>query len=134
MSQVAPTVPATAQILDLPVLRVEQSCVQDCRRAVFLILQESGLSPARQRSLANAITGQLRDRGLLASSVEQLYKASAVARLVSRTPEHVAKEAREGQFGVVFFDAGGWLIPASGVQAWLDRRVFAPALKEVIAA
>jgi hypothetical protein len=121
--------------VELPVLQVRISTVEDARRAVFSSLDESGLSAAKQRTVANSITARLRRDGLLASSVEQLYKASEVALLVSRSPEHVVKEAKAGRFGAVFFDAGGWLIPASGVQAWLDQRAFASVetLKEIAA-
>lgn len=123
-----------AEAIPLPVLQVRLSTIEDARRAVFLILQDSSLSAAKQRSMANAITAQLREQGLLASSVEQLYKASEVALLVSRTPEHVVAEAKAGRFGVCYRDGGGWLIPASGIQSWLDRRAFTPATKEAIAA
>jgi len=121
--------------IQLPALHVRISTVEDARRAVFSCLADAGLSPAKQRTIANGITAKLRADALLASSVEQLYKASEVAVLVSRSPEHVVKEAKAGKFGAVFFDAGGWLIPASGVQAWLDRRAFVPAetLKEIAA-
>lgn len=61
----------------------------------------------------------LAGQGLL---VEQHYKAAEVAELVRRSPEHVVKCARRGEFGAVFFDAGGWMIPASGVSAWLELR------------
>lgn len=124
-------------LLALPALRVQVSCVEDCRRAVFLGLQDAGLSPARQRAVALGITDRLRAQGLLASSVEQLYKASEVALLVSRSPEYVVKEAKRGGFGVAYRDDGGWLIPASGVQAWLGRRVFSGSVsapKEALAA
>jgi len=54
--------------------------------------------------------------------VEQHYNAAEVAELVRRSAKHVVQEARRGAFGRVFFDSGGWLIPASGVAAWLEAR------------
>ena len=114
-------------------VQVRASAVDDVRRAVFLALDGSGLSPARQRALANGITAKLRAQGLLASGLEQLHKAVDLAGLLSRTPEHVVAEAKLGRFGVVYRDAGGWLIPESGAQAWLDRRQYVPAAKEIAA-
>lgn len=71
----------------------------------------------------------LAGQGLL---VEQHYKAADVAVLVCRSTKHVVQEAKRGAFGRVFFDAGGWLIPASGVTAWLElRRVGRTASQEL---
>lgn len=124
------------EVIPAPVLHVRLSAVEDCRRAVFLLLQESNLKPAEQGRTASLIAARLRDARLLASSVEQLYKASEVALLVSRSERHVVDQAKAGQFGVVYRDDGGWLIPASGVQAWLGRRVFSGSVvaKEDLAA
>jgi len=105
---------------------VHFSTVENVRRALFSNLE--GL-PERQRSaLAAKLTRVLRDGGWLASSVEQHYKASQVAALVSRTPEHVVKECKDGRFGTVYRDDGGWIVPASGVQAWLNRKIYSGSL------
>jgi len=62
--------------VELPVLKVRISTVEDARRAVFSSLDESGLSAAKQRTVANSITARLRRDGLLASSVDQRAFAS----------------------------------------------------------
>lgn len=115
--------------IPIETVRVEFSTLEDVRRVLFL---ELALLPERQRAdVARRITAKLRDGGWLATSVEQLYKASQVAGLVSRSCEHVVKECKAGRFGTVYRDDGGWLIPASGVQAWLDRKQYSQA--EVLA-
>lgn len=104
-------------------LRVELSACDDARRAVFSVLAgPGGLSQAQARRLAGLVAVELRANRLLSCSLEQHFKASEVALLVSRSLEHVVQQAKAGEFGQVMRDAGGWLIPASGVQAWLDRR------------
>jgi hypothetical protein len=52
--------------------------------------------------------------------IEQHYSAVQVAGLLGRCPEYVVKLAKSGRLGPVFRDAGGWIIPASGVRAWLS--------------
>jgi hypothetical protein len=104
------------------VQEVRCSVPAEARRAVFLILD--GL-PERQRSaLAGRVVAALRDAKLLASSVEQHFNATETARLVSRSPEYVVREFKAGRFGPVYRDDGGWLVPASGIESWLERRRF----------
>lgn len=107
-----------------PVTRVEVrfSTVDDVRAAVF---SELAVLPDRQRAaLANRLTAKLRHGGWLGASIEQHYKATEAARLIGRTPEFVVKECKAMRFGLVYRDDGGWLIPASGIQQWLERRIF----------
>lgn len=100
---------------------VEFSAPASVRAAVFEILEDL---PHRQRAkLANQIADRLRRAGLLACGIEQHLRAVDVARLLSRTPEFVVKEAKAGRLGPVARDDGGWLIPASGVQSWLAARM-----------
>ena len=103
----------------ITLLRVEFSTVEDARRRVFFEL--ASLPDERKRArLAGSIAASLRDAGLLARSVEQHYSAADLGALLGRSAEHVGKLARRGEFGPVAKDAGGYLIPASGVQSWLD--------------
>lgn len=111
-----------------PVTRVEVrfSPVEDIRRALFF---ELAILPDRQRAaVANRLAAKLRDDGWIAQSIEHHYKAVDAARLISRTPEYVVKECKAGRFGRVYRDDGGWLIPASGIQQWLERRIFGSSL------
>lgn len=106
----------------LQAVRVEFSAVEDARRVVVEALASV---PERQRSrLAAVVVAALRDAGSLGATIEQHYSAQDCARLLGRSARHITDECKRGNFGRVFFDAGGWMIPASGVQAWLERREF----------
>jgi hypothetical protein len=112
----------------LTATRVQFGVTEDARRAVFAAL--APVEDARRRArLANEVTSALRAEDLLAQSVEQHYNARQVADLVSRHPDYIAAQAKAGKFGPVMRDDGGWLIPASGVQAWLAARVFSGSVK-----
>lgn len=114
----------TAVCPPVPVTRVEIrfDTLKDVRAALFLELADL---PDRQRAvLASRLAAKLRDGGWLADAIEQHYNATATAEKIGRTPEHVVKECKAGRFGVVYRDDGGWLIPASGIQSWLERRIF----------
>jgi hypothetical protein len=63
-----------------------------------------------------------------AVTIEQHFSAAQVAGLIGRCPEYVSAGARRGEFGRVFRDARGWIIPASGVRAWLAAREVSPVL------
>lgn len=109
--------PASAQVVE-----VRFSSVQDVRAAIFSILDEF---PARQRSkLASKLAALLRDGRWLADPVESYYNATSTAAKLGRSPEFIVKECKSGRFGRVFRDDGGWLIPASGIESWLARRVY----------
>lgn len=104
------------------VVRVQFSAVEDCRRVVFDILVESGLSECKARRMAGVISARLRDTGHLGSSLEQHYSAADAAALMGgRCSAWAVKHARMGDFGPVSCDGGDWLIPASGLQAYLAR-------------
>lgn len=100
-------------------VRVEFGSLEDCRRAIFLNLTGVVLDERKRAKAAGSIAAALRDGGLIAGSVEQHYSAAQVAALLGRCPEYVVHEAKAGRFGRVCRDARGWLIPASGVEAWL---------------
>ena len=103
-------------------VEVSFSTVKDVRAALFLKL---AILPDRERAaMASRLAAMLRDDGWLGDAIEVHYNATAVAAKISRTPEFVVKECKAGRFGVVYHDDGGWLIPASGVQSWLERRIF----------
>jgi len=107
---------------ELPVVRVEFGAVEDARRVVLGAL--AGV-PERQRArLAARVVADLRAAGCLGAVVEQHFSAQDCAALLGRSPRHVADECKRGNFGRVFFDAGGWMIPASGVEAWLQAREY----------
>ncbi len=106
------------------VQRVEFSIVEDARRLVVAQLE---VVPERSRGrVAGLVCAALRDAGFFTGSVEQHYSAVQVGQLLGRTPEYVSQQIRKGEFGAVFRDEGGWIIPASRVQAWLERREFGP--------
>lgn len=94
------------------------NAVAECRRLVFLKLESL---PARTRSmLASTITSELRTAGLLGPVVEQhLSAADAASLLGRRCARWAVKHAAKGDFGQVFRDGGDWLIPASGLEAYL---------------
>ncbi len=107
-------------------VEVRFSSVDDVRALVF---SELSVLPDRQRAaVANKLTSKLRSGGWLGASIEQHYKAVDAARLIGRCPEFVVKECKAGRFGRVYRDDGGWLIPASGIQEWLERRIFGSSL------
>lgn len=112
-------------------VRVVFSSLEDARRVVFSRL--AGLSPEKRARVASLIAADLRDAGLLGCSVEQHYKGVDVAALLSRTPEWVRGAAERGLFGEVFKDDGGWLIPASGVHAYLASHSVGSAPMERVA-
>lgn len=88
--------------------------------------------PVRSRERAAASVAEALWRaGFFSGQVEQHYSAARVAELVGRCPEHVVSQVKAGQFGPVFRDAGGWIIPASGVQRWLASRLV--SVPEVLA-
>lgn len=100
-------------------MRVQFSSLEDVRRVLFSAL--NGIVTSRQQSrLASVIAATLRDAGLLGSSVEQHYSAAQVASLLGRSPAWVVKHAKLSHFGPVSWD-DGLLIPASGVNAYLDE-------------
>lgn len=105
-------------------VKVQFGVLEDARRVVLDSLNECPSLDARSRArLASVLVAALRDAGLLAQSVEQHYSATQVANLLNRSSKHVAQQAKAGAFGPVALDDGGYLIPASGVQQWLDRRI-----------
>ena len=114
-------------------MRVEFSSVEDVRRVLFLELEGAGLSQRERSRVAGVLTGKLRAAGLLAGSVEQHYSAVQVAALLNRGDDYVCRLARSGKFGPVMRDDGGWIIPASGVQAWLASVTVASSSEEVAA-
>ena len=92
-------------------------------RAVFFA--ELGMLSDRQRAAtANRLAAAMRAGGWLADPVECHFNARATAAKIGRSPEFVVKECKAGRFGMVYRDDGGWLIPASGIQSWLERRIF----------
>lgn len=103
-------------------VEISFSALKDVRAALFLILDE--LPDRKRAALASKLAAMLRDGGWLADGIERHYKATSVAEKVSRSPEFIVKECKAGRFGRVYRDDGGWLIPASGVQSWLERRIF----------
>jgi len=52
--------------------------------------------------------------------LEAHYAPAHVAALLFRSESWVIKSLKKGEFGRCVFD-GQWLIPASGVNAWIDR-------------
>lgn len=109
-------------------VRVQFGVQEDARRAVLDVLageRHAKLLNDRQRSqLAHELVAALREAGCLASAVEQHYDATQTAQLISRCSKFVGLEAKAGRFGPVMRDDKGWLIPASGIQRWLDARTF----------
>lgn len=113
--------------------RVQFGVVEDARRVALQAL--AAVPDARLRArLAGEVTTALREAGALAQAVEQHYNARQVAELIARCPDYVCAQAKAGAFGPVMRDDGGWLIPASGVQAWLARRVFTGSRANEVAA
>lgn len=106
-------------------LRVAFSSLEDARRLVHELLavaRQRRLSDVERARLASRIAAGLRDAGLLGQSLEQCYSAADVGALCGgRTSAWAVKHARLGDFGAVFCDGGDWLIPASGVQEYLQR-------------
>lgn len=111
-------------------VRVQFGVQEDARRAVLAALEvlpdAQRLEPLQRARLASKLTLALRDAGCLASAVEQHYDAQQTAGLIQRCAKYVGLQAKAGQFGPVCRDDRGWLIPASGIQRWLDGRLFAP--------
>lgn len=116
-------------------VRVKFSTLEDARRVVVDVLAGvRGVSEASRGRIAGAIVADLRDARLLAASIEQHYSAVQVASLLGRSVEWVTQRAKAGAFGPVSVDGGGYLIPASGVQRYLDGCVFSGSKQEVVAA
>lgn len=106
-------------------MRVQFGVQEDARRAVLDVLAGVKALNERERArLASGLVVALREAGCLASSVEQHYDATQAAGLISRCTKYVGHQARDGFFGPVLRDDKGWLIPASGLQRWLDARLF----------
>jgi hypothetical protein len=54
--------------------------------------------------------------------LEAHYPPKVVAALLGRSERWVIDQAKAGAFGAdVFKDGKGWLLPASGINAYLDR-------------
>ena len=105
------------------VLRVEFGRAEDARRVVFRLL--GGLLPERLRARAAArVAAELRDAGLLGSSVEEHYSAADLARRIGRSAEYLVSEIAARRLWPVLRDARGYLIPASSVNAWLAEYAF----------
>lgn len=111
-------------------VRVQFGVQEDARRVALEVLADghySKLLNDRERSrVASMLVAALRDAGCLAQSVEQHYDATQTAVLIRRCSKYVGLQARAGGFGPVMRDDGGWLIPATGIQRWLDARLFLP--------
>lgn len=113
----------TVVIESTNICRVEFSRVEDARRVVFRLLD--GLLSERQRArVASCIAAELRDVGLLGSSVEEHYSAEGLAQRIERSAGYVSKEIAKLRLAPVLRDARGYLIPASSANAWLARYVF----------
>jgi len=106
-------------------VRVNFGVFEDARRVVFCEL--TGLPSRQQSKLAHAVVSQLRNAGLLPGCVDQHYSATQTAALLGRSPEFVVKEISRGKLRPVYRDGGGWLVPASSIQRWLDERTFSAA-------
>jgi hypothetical protein len=119
-------------------VRVQFGVQEDARRVIADVLADghhSKLLNDRQRArLAQVLTSALRDAGCLASAVEQHYDAQQTAVLIQRCSKYVGLQARAGAFGPVMRDDKGWLIPASGIQRWLEARLFAGSAAGVFSA
>ena len=109
-------------------LEVRVSPVDDLRAAVFSVLAE--LPDRKRAAVTSRILQVLKSGRWLAGNIDQHYSAADAARLLGRCPEYIAREAKSGRLGVVYRDDGGWIIPASGLQAWLDRRIFSGSVSE----
>jgi hypothetical protein len=113
------------------ITRIAFAPVEDVR---VLFLRLLDFIPERKRAaLAARLADALQARGLLSGGLQPHYTAVQVGQLLSRGPEWVAARVKAGDFGPCSRDDGGWLIPASGVNAYLARRVFVPTPAEVAA-
>lgn len=54
-------------------------------------------------------------------AVEAMYPVRIVAGLFFRGENWVIERCKAGDFGQVYRDGGGWMIPASGLNAYLRR-------------
>lgn len=118
---------AATDLSGVNITRIQLSTLDDARRVVLDLLD---CVPERSRGrLAGQVVAALRDAGLLAASIEEHYSAAQVARFLGRSAEWVSDRARAGDFGRVVRDDGGWLIPASGVQRYLDAHSFYAEVK-----
>ena len=104
----------------MSVLRVEFTELEHARRVIEREL--AGLGARQSARLAGRIAAGLRDAGSLGGCVDKHYSAADLGRLLGRSKRFVAAQAKAGAFGRVFFDSGGWMIPASGVREWLSNR------------
>ncbi len=88
--------------------------------AIFDALEAAQLelTPAERASFARELFFRL------SRDVEQHYSAADAATLLGRTPEYVVQQIRKHQFARVSRDGGGWLIPASSIQRWLEAHSF----------
>lgn len=58
----------------------------------------------------------------MTKALEAHYPPRMVAALLFRSERWVVDAAKRGAFGPrIVKDGGGWLIPASGINAYLDR-------------
>jgi hypothetical protein len=54
-------------------------------------------------------------------TLQEHLPAAVVAERLHRCTKWVIQRAKDGDFGAVFRDDGGWLIPASGVNSYLAK-------------
>lgn len=112
----------------MTVVRVQFGVQEDARRVALDLLAGCGDLDSRQQArLAAELVARLRDAGLLQQSVEQHYSALEAGRLVGRGKKYMQAEARAGRIPGAKIDDGGWLLPASGLQRWLDAKLFSAA-------
>lgn len=114
------------------VVQVSLSLREDAARRVFSLLE---VVPARERRrVALAVVEDFQRAGFFNFGIEQHYSAADFARLVGRSRAYIVQEIEAGRISPAFRDGGGFLIPASAGERWLEsRRLGRSIVPEVVA-